>query len=93
MGQADAGQQPVYLESTTEANNRYYGKFGFEVKKDICLTRGASPVGLSIMVREPQSLPLGKVEIAYSGGAAAPPLASAPIKMIQLGGGCRNKMG
>jgi hypothetical protein len=78
--QADAENQPVYLESTTEANNRYYRKFGFDVKRDISLTRGLAPVHLSIMVRDPQ--PLRKV--AYSGAA------SAPIKMFQLGG---RKMG
>ncbi|KAJ9160932.1 hypothetical protein NKR19_g2816, partial [Coniochaeta hoffmannii] len=74
---ADADNQPVYLESTTESNNRYYSKFGFDVKRDICLTRGVSPIRLSIMVRDPQ--PLRKV--AYSGTTA-----TAPIKMFQLGG-------
>ncbi|OIW32074.1 acetyltransferase [Coniochaeta ligniaria NRRL 30616] len=73
---ADVENQPVYLESTTEANNRYYRKFGFDVKRDISLTRGLAPVRLSIMVRDPQ--PLRKV--TYSSAA------SAPIKMFQLGG-------
>jgi hypothetical protein len=76
MQKADAGNQPVYLESTTESNNRYYRKFGFAVKRDICLNRGLAPVRLSIMVRDPQ--PLGK--IAYCGTV------SAPIKMFQLRG-------
>ncbi|KAB5523971.1 acetyltransferase [Coniochaeta sp. 2T2.1] len=87
---ADAEQAPIYLESTTQSNNRYYSKFGFEAKRDICLTRGLSPVGLSIMVRDPQPLPqMRKVEVAYPGGGTALP-ASAPIKMIQ---GSRKKMG
>lgn len=36
------------------ANNAYYEKFGFEVKRDIFLERGPEPVKLSIMVREPK---------------------------------------
>lgn len=36
------------------ANNAYYQKFGFVVKKEIFLERGPTPVQLSIMVREPQ---------------------------------------
>lgn len=45
----------MYLESSSEANNAFYAKFGFAVKKDIFL-RGESgpPVTMSIMVREPQ---------------------------------------
>lgn len=77
--QADAENQPVYLESTTESNNRYYRKFGFDVMRDICLTRGLAPVHLSIMVRDPRCLR----KFAYSDTATA------PIKM-QPGGG---KMG
>lgn len=52
--QADAENRPVYLESSSLANNAYYEKFGFVVKKDIFLKRGPAPVQLSIMVREPQ---------------------------------------
>lgn len=37
------------------ANNAYYSRFGFELKRDIALIRGPVPVGLSIMVREPQT--------------------------------------
>jgi hypothetical protein len=49
----------VYLESSSLANNAYYAKFGFVVKKEIFLERGAYPVQLTIMVREPQ--PVAKV--------------------------------
>lgn len=52
--QADAENKPVYLESSSLANNAYYAKqFGFVVKKDVFLKRGPTPVQLSIMVREP----------------------------------------
>ena len=44
----------MYLESSSQANNAYYEKFGFEVKRDVYLERGATPVRLSIMVREPR---------------------------------------
>lgn len=44
----------MYLESSSQANNAYYEKFGFEVKRDVYLERGAAPVRLSIMVREPR---------------------------------------
>lgn len=44
----------MYLESSSPANNAYYEKFGFEVKRDISLERGSAPVRLSIMVREPR---------------------------------------
>lgn len=49
----------MYLESSSLANNAYYAKFGFVVKKEIFLKRGAVPVQLTIMVREPQ--PVAKV--------------------------------
>jgi ribosomal protein S18 acetylase RimI-like enzyme len=52
--QADAENRPMYLESSSQANNAYYEKFGFEVKRDVYLERGAAPVRLSIMVREPR---------------------------------------
>lgn len=45
----------MYLESSSEANNAYYKKFGFEIKRDIFLERGPVPVRLSIMVREPHA--------------------------------------
>lgn len=44
----------MYLESSSLANNAYYEKFGFEVKRDVFLERGPVPVRLSIMVREPR---------------------------------------
>jgi len=54
---ADAEARPMYLESSAAANNVYYKKFGFELKKDIHLGTGdPAPVNLSIMVREPQSV-------------------------------------
>lgn len=53
--QADVESRPVYLESSSIANNTYYSRFGFELKRDISLIRGPAPIGLSIMVREPQT--------------------------------------
>ncbi len=53
--QADAEHRPMYLESSSQANNAYYEKFGFEVKRDIFLERGTVPVRLSAMVREPRA--------------------------------------
>jgi hypothetical protein len=59
--QADAEQRPMYLESSSLANNVYYQKFGFEIRKDIWLGKSdagaaspVAPVRLSIMVREPR---------------------------------------
>jgi len=52
---ADAENRPMYLESSSIANNAFYGKFGFKVKKEISFKRGRVPVQLDIMVREPQS--------------------------------------
>jgi len=52
--QADSEARPVYLESSSPSNDVYYRKFGFDLKRDVCLGRGAAPVRLSIMVREPQ---------------------------------------
>jgi len=51
---ADSENRPIYLESSSLANNAYYEKFGFDLKRDVFLTRGPTPVRLSIMVREPQ---------------------------------------
>ncbi|KAL2120693.1 hypothetical protein VTJ04DRAFT_4720 [Mycothermus thermophilus] len=53
MAKADAENRPMYLESSSAANNAYYEKFGFRVQRDIYLQRGSAPVRLSIMVREP----------------------------------------
>ncbi|CAK7228048.1 hypothetical protein SCUCBS95973_006748 [Sporothrix curviconia] len=53
---ADAEKRPVYLESSSVANTAYYSRFGFELKREIALIRGPFPVGLTIMVREPQTL-------------------------------------
>ncbi|KAI8629586.1 hypothetical protein F5Y19DRAFT_86672 [Xylariaceae sp. FL1651] len=68
---ADAEGRAMYLESSSEKNNAYYKKFGFEIKRDIYLganananitTKGANatsaPVRLTIMVREPRKLTL-----------------------------------
>lgn len=52
--QADADVRPVYLESSSPSNDCYYRKFGFDLKRSVCLERGAAPVRLSIMVREAQ---------------------------------------
>ena len=52
--QADAENRAMYLESTSSENNIFYGKLGFELKRDITLKRGRSPVVLYIMVREPR---------------------------------------
>jgi hypothetical protein len=45
----------MYLESSSIANNAYYSKFGFKVKKEISFKRGRVPVKLDIMVREPRT--------------------------------------
>lgn len=57
----------MYLESSSQANNAYYEKFGFEVKRDVFLERGAAPVRLSIMVREPR---VPGVKPTYAGTSA-----------------------
>lgn len=44
----------MYLESSSEANNPFYAKFGFSIRKEIILRRGPEPVKLYCMVREPQ---------------------------------------
>ncbi|KAF3767404.1 hypothetical protein M406DRAFT_254151 [Cryphonectria parasitica EP155] len=79
---ADAENRPVYLESSSLANNAYYEKFGFVVKKEIFLKRGPAPVQLSIMVREPQPAPS-----KFANSAPAPinglkSKATAAIKMV-----------
>ena len=57
--QSDIEHRPIYLESSSPSNTRYYKRFGFEVKREIALTRGPVPVELTIMVREPQAADLG----------------------------------
>ncbi|KAK4103597.1 N-acetyltransferase-like protein [Parathielavia hyrcaniae] len=64
MARADAGNRPMYLESSSLLNNAYYEKFGFEVKRDVFLERGSAPVRLSIMVREPR---VPGCKVAYAG--------------------------
>ncbi|KJZ79843.1 hypothetical protein HIM_00557 [Hirsutella minnesotensis 3608] len=51
---ADAENRPMYLESSSGANNPFYSKFGFSIKTRIELKRGPEPVYLYCMVREPQ---------------------------------------
>ncbi|KAK4454300.1 hypothetical protein QBC34DRAFT_393042 [Podospora aff. communis PSN243] len=53
MRRADAENRPMYLESSSLVNNKYYARYGFEVQRDIFLERGKVPVRLSVMVREP----------------------------------------
>ncbi|KIE02132.1 acetyltransferase, partial [Metarhizium majus ARSEF 297] len=55
MEKADAENRAIYLESSNESNNRFYAKFGFELKKEIVLTRGPVPIRLFCMLREPQN--------------------------------------
>ncbi|KAF5664078.1 hypothetical protein FHETE_7243 [Fusarium heterosporum] len=55
VAKADAEQRPMYLESSTERNNGYYAKFGFEVKRDVVFEGGPEPITMWIMVREPQT--------------------------------------
>ena len=51
--QADAEKRAMYLESSSTSNCKYYEKFGFELRKEIALSRGKHPIPLYIMVREP----------------------------------------
>lgn len=53
--QADAEGRATYLESSLASNVSYYSKLGFEVRKEIHLTREKEPIQLDIMVREPVS--------------------------------------
>ncbi|KAF4467616.1 hypothetical protein FALBO_5503 [Fusarium albosuccineum] len=55
VAKADAENRPMYLESSTERNNAYYAKFGFEVKRDVVFERSPEPIRMYIMVREPQA--------------------------------------
>ena len=72
--QADKEKRPIYLESSSQANNAYYEKFGFEVKRDVFLERGPVPVRLSIMVREPR-----KVVAAYAGPSPGVTSPTSPV--------------
>lgn len=54
--QADLEGRATYLESSAANNLPYYIKYGFEHITDIELKRGAEPIKLHIMVREPQSM-------------------------------------
>lgn len=65
----------MYLESSSQANNAYYTNFGFVVKKEIFLKRGAVPVQLTIMVREPQPVKV-----------ANPPVIKRQVKPVAPGG-------
>ncbi|KAK1831400.1 hypothetical protein QBC39DRAFT_382518 [Podospora conica] len=59
MGMADRAGQPIYLESSSRANDGYYARFGFEVRREIYLTRGEERVRLAVMVREPGAKGVG----------------------------------
>lgn len=69
----------MYLESSSEKNNEYYKKFGFEIKRDIYLgadltaTTGSKhsthgPVRLTIMVREPRKTLAHSIPIKLHSG-------------------------
>lgn len=45
----------MYLESSSDDNNRFYGKLGFKVRERIHLGHDQETVELDIMVREPLS--------------------------------------
>lgn len=51
---ADKNQEACYLESSSAANLPIYHKFGFELKREVYLTRSEEPVQLQCMVREPK---------------------------------------
>ncbi|KAF5027792.1 hypothetical protein F66182_91 [Fusarium sp. NRRL 66182] len=71
VAKADAEQRPMYLESSTERNNGYYAKFGFEVKHEVVFEGSPGPITMYIMVREPQ-MPrpaCGSVVVSTVGGA------------------------
>lgn len=80
--QADAENRPVYLESSSLANNAYYAKqYGFVVVKEIFLERGPAPVQLSIMVREPQ--PIAKfANITTTAGALKAKTATTAVRTV-----------
>jgi GNAT superfamily N-acetyltransferase len=71
---ADAEGRAMYLESSSQSNNAYYAKFGFEAMKDIFLGADAAgdstkqPVRLTIMVREPRKVLSHSIPIKLCGG-------------------------
>ncbi|KAI1377736.1 hypothetical protein F4677DRAFT_444322 [Hypoxylon crocopeplum] len=66
---ADAEGRAMYLESSSEKNNAYYKRFGFEAKRDVYLGADSrSPVRLTIMVREPQKLLPNSIPIKLNAG-------------------------
>jgi hypothetical protein len=70
----------VYLESSSQANNAYYEKFGFEVQRDVFLERGPVPVRLSIMVREPR---VPGCKVAYA--SPSPMMVKKKSKFVVVG--------
>lgn len=74
MSRADEENRPVYLESSSPANNLYYARYGFEPQRDVFLERGKVPVRLTIMVREPRPRPnqnrIAAAALAVGGKAA-----------------------
>ncbi|KAJ4415197.1 hypothetical protein N0V82_007498 [Gnomoniopsis sp. IMI 355080] len=79
---ADTEKRPVYLESSSLANNAYYRKFGFVGKKDVFLKRGPAPVQLSIMVREPQPPATEITNITTTAITGRKPKATAAVRMV-----------
>ncbi|RFN43788.1 hypothetical protein FIE12Z_11954 [Fusarium flagelliforme] len=57
VAKADAEQRPMYLESSTQRNNGFYAKFGFEVKRDVVFKGSPEPIKMWIMGNEPLILP------------------------------------
>lgn len=54
--QADEEERACYLESSHDINLKIYGKLGFDLKKQIYLSRGNEPIRMDVMVREPGKL-------------------------------------
>jgi len=52
--EADKQGQHLYLESSNEANLRFYGKMGFIKAKEVYLERDKERIGLDILVRDPK---------------------------------------
>ncbi|KAK1759374.1 hypothetical protein QBC47DRAFT_104277 [Echria macrotheca] len=69
MQRADEENRPMYLESSSPANNVYYARYGFEPQRDIFLERGKVPVKLTIMVREPRPTGVASAPSVASKGA------------------------
>ncbi|KAL9585075.1 MAG: hypothetical protein Q9212_001739 [Teloschistes hypoglaucus] len=53
--QADTQGRLCYLESSNDINPDIYKKYGFEMVKNIQLTRNALPVKMDVMVRNPDA--------------------------------------